>query len=328
MFAARHDHGVGLAQGFAGLDPAQLHAGFRFQGVEVGEVAQRGQPQYGDLQFGGAFAAAALQQIQGIFWRKELVEPGHHPQHRNAGFLLQPAAALIKEFAASPEAVDQDPFDQRSLHRAEQGQGAHDLGKDAPALDIGHQQAMGPQVLGQAQVGEISGLQIHFHRAARPLEHQPPLGVLAFQGAQAAANRCPARLEPIAVVVLGAGGAHRLAQVNQLTGAVALGFEQDWIHGHLGLQARRPGLQGLGVGHLAPGLIHPGIETHVLALKGQRLLAAALQHPAEGRSHQGFARTAGGAQHHQRSGWCHASCCHDLILTLLANQFSSSGQGK
>ena len=139
LFAARHDHGVGLAQGFAGLDPAQLNAGFRFQGVQVREVAQRGQPQYGDLQFGGAFAAAALQQIQGIFWRKELVEPGHHPQHRNAGFLLQPAAALIKEFPPAPEAVDQDPFDQRSLHRAEQGQGAHDLGKDAPALDIGHQ---------------------------------------------------------------------------------------------------------------------------------------------------------------------------------------------
>ena len=172
-----------MAQGLPGLDPAQLHAGFRFQGVEVGEVAQRWQPQHGDLQFGGAFAAAAFQQIQGIFRRKELVEPGHHPHHRNPRFLLQPAAALIKEFPASPEAVDQDPFDQRPLHRAEQGQGAHNLGKDAPALDIGHQEAMGPQVLGQAQVGEIPGLQIHFHRAACPLEHEPPFWVLAFQGA-------------------------------------------------------------------------------------------------------------------------------------------------
>ena len=240
---------------------------------------------------------------------------------------------MIKEFAAAPEAVDQDPFDQGPLHRTEQGQGAHDLGKDAPALDIGHQQAMGPQVLGQAQVGEIPGLQIHFHRAARPLKHQPPPWVLALQGTQAAANRGPARLEPIAVVVLGAGGAHRLAQVNQLTGAVALGFEQHRIHGHLGLQARRPGLQGLGVGHLAAGLVHPGIEAHVLALEGQRLLAAAFQHPAEGRGHQGFAGTAGGAQHHQRPGWfqgscAHASWCHGMALAHSLNQASNSGQLK
>ncbi|MFM8675501.1 MAG: hypothetical protein ACKOCA_10945, partial [Vulcanococcus sp.] len=41
---------------------------------------------------------------------------------------------------------------------------------------------------------------------------------------------------------------------------------------HLGRsvgQARRPGLQGLGIGHLAAGLVHPGVVAHVLSLEGQ-----------------------------------------------------------
>ena len=102
-----------------------------------------------------------------------------------------------------------------------------------------------------------------------------------------------------AVAVLGPGDSYALAPMDHLTGAVSPGFQQHGVHSAAGLKARRPGLHGLGVGHLAANGIHPGVVTHVLALEGQCLFPTALEHPAQRRRHQRFAGTAGGAQHHQ-----------------------------
>jgi len=90
--------------------------------------------------------------------------------------------------------------------------------------------------------------------------------------------------------------------VDHLTGAVALGLEQHRVHRTLRLEPRGPGLQRLGVGHLAARLIHPGVVAHVLPLEGQRRFAAAAQYAAEGGRHQRLAGTAAGAEHHQGGG--------------------------
>ena len=311
LLASRKNHRIRLTQGFPGLNPAQLQAGFGFERIEIGEVAQGGQPQHSDLQIGGPAGGFAFQQIEGIFGWKQLVEPGHHPQHRYPGVGFQPLATLIKQLPTAAEAVDQDAFDQRALHRAQQSERPNDLGEDTAALNVGHQQAVGPQVLGQAQVGEVAALQVHFHRASRPLQHQPALGPLLLELHQAGADRLPTGAEPVAVVVLGAGDPHALAPMDHLTGAVSPGFQQHGIHGAAGLKARRPGLHGLGVGHLPAIGIHPGVVAHVLPLEGQRLFPTALEHPAQRRRHQRFAGTAGGAQHHQgsRRGAGHSGQC-------------------
>ena len=70
LLAAWHDHRIGLAELFSGCHPAQLNRWFGFQGVKVGEVAQRWQLQHRDLQLGAALAATAFQQIKGILrWK-------------------------------------------------------------------------------------------------------------------------------------------------------------------------------------------------------------------------------------------------------------------
>ena len=145
-----------------------------------------------------------------------------------------------------------------------------------------------------------------------------------LQLAQAGANSRPARPEPVAVVVLGAGQPHRLAQMDQLAGGVALGLEQHRIHAVVGLQSGRPGLQRLGVGHFAAVLINPGVVAHVLPLEGQGRFAATAQHPAEGSSHKGLASPATGAKHHQGPG---RELAHLLARLWSANHRSNSDQG-
>ena len=107
MFAAGHHHGIRAPQFLARCNPVELHSGLGLDVVEVGEVAQRGQLEHGDLQLGPAFAAAALQQIEGVLRGEEFIQPGHDAEYGDAGVGLKPAAALIKEFAAPAEAVDQ-----------------------------------------------------------------------------------------------------------------------------------------------------------------------------------------------------------------------------
>ena len=302
LFAAGKNHRVRHAQRFTGRDPAQPHTALRLQRIQIGEVADRGQLQHSDLQIDRAPCRPPLQQIERVFRGKQIVQPRHHPHHWNARVLLQPAAPFIEQFPPASEAVDQDASDQRPFHRTQQGQGAHDLREHTAAFDVGHQQTVRSQILGQAQVGEVAPLQIHLHRTAGPFQHQPSLWPSLLQLRQAAADRLPAGTEPVAVVMLGAGGADTAATMDHLAGAVAPRLEQHRVHGAAGFQFRGPGLHRLGVGHLATIGIDPGVVAHVLPLEGQRLLTVAPQHPAERGSHQRFAGTAGGAEHHQRSG--------------------------
>ena len=149
--------------------------------------------------------------------------------------LFKPGATFIEQLPPATEAVDQDPFDQRPLHRTQQRQGADDLCEHAAAFDVRHQQAVGPEVLGQAEVGEVPSLQIHLHRTAGPLQHQPTVGPSLLQGLEPFTDRLPARTEPVAVVMLRSGQANAGAAVDHLTGAVAPWLEQHGIHGTAGL---------------------------------------------------------------------------------------------
>ena len=107
LLAARHHDRVGAAELLARGNPVELDRGLGLEGIEVGEVAQGGELEHGDVELGSAFAAAALEQIQGVLRREEFIQPGHHPEDGDAGVGLEPAAALIEELAAAAEAVDQ-----------------------------------------------------------------------------------------------------------------------------------------------------------------------------------------------------------------------------
>ena len=60
---------------------------------------------------------------------------------------------------------------------------------------------------------------------------------------------------------------HGAAQHDHLRGAFARRLEQDRVHGHLGLGARRDRLEPLGPADLAPFGGDHGVERHVLALE-------------------------------------------------------------
>ena len=164
---------------------------------------------------------------------------------------------------------------------------------------------MGPEVLGQPQIGQVPPLQIDLDGTAGSLQHQPPLGPALLKLVQAMADRLPSRPKPVPVVVLSAGNPSGTTAVDHVAGAVSPRLEQHRVHRRAGFQAGRPGLHRLGVGHFMAAGIHPGVVAHVLPLERQGLFAATSQHPAEGCCHQGFPRSAGGAQHHQ--GLCRRS---------------------
>ena len=124
-------------------------------------------------------------------------------------------------------------------------------------------------------------MEIDFHGAAGSLQHQPAAWVLVVELLKPLPDGLPSRTKPIAVVVLGPGAAHRTPQVDDFAAAVSLGFEQHRIHGRFRLQAGGPGLDRLGVRHLAAVAIHPGIQAHVLPLEGHRLFAPLQQVAAE-----------------------------------------------
>jgi hypothetical protein len=66
-------------------------------------------------------------------------EPRQHPEDRLAGILRDPVGTIPEQVHASTKAVDDKADDLRLLHRRKAGQGAHDLGKDAAMVDVGHQ---------------------------------------------------------------------------------------------------------------------------------------------------------------------------------------------
>ena len=137
--------------------------------------------------------------------------------------------------------------------------------------------------------------------------------MIGLQILETLADGGPAGVEPVSVVMLCPAGAGGAPKVNHLAGRIALRFEQHWVHGMHRLQPGGPGLQGLGVGHFAAVLIHPGVVTHVLPLEGQRCFATPFQHSAECCCHQRFSCTTTGAEHHQWVG-------REALLTALRRE--------
>ncbi len=55
---------------------------------------------------------------------------------------FKPALTLVKQFTPAAKTIDQQPFDERPLHRAEQIQCAHDLREHASPFNVCHENAM------------------------------------------------------------------------------------------------------------------------------------------------------------------------------------------
>ena len=49
---------------------------------------------------------------------------------------LKPALTLIKQFTPAAKTIDQQPFDERAFHRAEQVQRAHDLREHSSPFNV------------------------------------------------------------------------------------------------------------------------------------------------------------------------------------------------
>ena len=64
LFAAWDHNGIWQAKFLARGNPAQLNRGLSFQWIEIREVAEGGQLEHGDLEFGAAFAPASLEEVE------------------------------------------------------------------------------------------------------------------------------------------------------------------------------------------------------------------------------------------------------------------------
>ena len=97
---------------------------------------------------------------------------GHHAQDGDLCPFLQHGQAGGQQAHISPELVDEAAGHPVPLLGLQEGQGAVELGKDAPPVNVPHQQDGGVHQLGQTHVDDVVGLEVDFRRAACPLDDE------------------------------------------------------------------------------------------------------------------------------------------------------------
>ena len=296
--AGQHDE-VGSPQLVGPRHPADVHAGFGHQRVEVREVGQARQQQYGHVEQvrcrrRGRRRRGPRQRVLGV--ELEPLEEGQHAERRDTRAGLELVRTVAQQGGITPEPVDDEAADRPSQLLGEDGDGAEEMGEHPATLDVAHDDGGQAGPHGQAQVHDVVLQQVDLGRAA---------GALADHDVVPGAQRRQRTVDDVHQGLLGGlvrgrllqtGGA---AQHDHLGGPLPRRLEQDRVHGHLGLGAGRDGLEPLGPADLTSLAGDHGIERHVLALEGRHGHALPGQDAAESGHHGALAGIGGGPADHQ-----------------------------
>ncbi len=142
-----------------------------------------------------------------------------------------------------------------------QRQGAVNCREHAAPVDIRDQNNRALRQFRHPHVDDIAVAQIDFRGAPRPFQHHHL--ILCRQALVDLAHRFT---QPGFVVVI-ADGIHiagDFAHQHNLRPAIAGWLKQNWVHAHVGSNARRLGLKNLGSAHLFAIGCDTGVERHIL----------------------------------------------------------------
>ena len=260
-----------------------------------------GQAEDGDIQ--GLDGLAGLQPLgEGVLILDVHLQIGHHAQHGQMGLFLQHGKAGAEDLHVPTEFIDDKALDAGTLVGFQQLHGAVELGEDAAAVDVARQQHRRVHQLRQPHVHDVVGLQVDLRRAPGPFDHDDVHGF-----GKAVVGREDVRDEGSLHFKVGGGGhlAPHFAVYDDLTAHVAAGLEQDGVHPHVGLDARRLGLYHLCPAHFQPVAGDKAVQRHVLTFEGGGAVAVLRKNAAERRAEQTFARAAHGSLHHDAACFAH-----------------------
>ena len=315
VFRAGQDHHVRSFQLPQRADEAHPQRGVVLQRGEIGEIGNAGQADDRDID--GLMGPGLVQDRgQGILVVDLRPGIGDHPQHRDAGLLLQHGETGPQDLHIAPELVDDRADDPLPLLRLQKRYRPEQLGKHPAAVDVSHQEHRGVHQLRQTHVHDIVRLQIDLRRTARPLDHKDV--VLRAEA--------PVRGQDLGdqglfhpEIVPGGVIAPDLPVHDQLAACVAGGLQEDGVHPHVRLLPSGLGLDCLSPAHLQPIQGDVAVQGHVLALEGRRPITVLGEDPAQGRGQQALADSRHGALHHD-------TFCHQIhLLSVRRSAAFSSG---
>ena len=207
-------------------------------------VADARQHRHHDVEV--AALLLALHRVFGV--QHQAVQHGQHRQHRLAGFGFQPVQPVLQQADVAAELVDHKAHHAGAFAVAQAVQRAHQVGKHAALVDVGHQDHRAVHRFGKAHIGDVAVAQVDLGRAAGAFHHhhvvlrlQPPVGL------QHGGHGGGFVLVVIARVHVGA----HLAVDDDLGAGVAAGLEQHRVHVGMRRYAGGDGLQRLGAADLA-----------------------------------------------------------------------------
>ena len=179
VLGAGQNHGLDARKGLALFKIDQVQAVDGRQRIEVGEIGDMRQPDNRHGRPGARPGAEGLRFLDHhcvLGFDAEGTEPRQHPEDRLAGLLHDPVDALLEQIKVATETVDDKAADLRLLGRRKAGQGPHDLGEDAAAVDIGHQHHGRPGMGRHAQVDDVAGHQVDLGAGTGTLHHHHVAG--------------------------------------------------------------------------------------------------------------------------------------------------------
>ncbi len=225
-------------------DPAQW--------IEIGEVGNmgeadhrhRGHPFRIHRNGSGAFDDHRIFGIDA-----DVVIPGQHAEYRQPGSFFDPLHPVREEPQISPKPVDDESGHPVAEVSGKAVQGTHQLGEDAAAVNVSHQNYRGIGVFGHGKVDDIVGQEVHFGTGAGAFHHhQVVFRSQTVKGGVGGLHQTCLLL----MIIYGRLVADGFAQKYHLRAHVTGGFEQDGVHVHMGDDSGSLGLNDLSPTHLQP----------------------------------------------------------------------------
>ena len=231
------------------------------------------------------------------------VQIRHNAQNGQARLFLQHRQAGPQNLHVAAELVDNQTRNARALLLFKQRHRAVKLGEHATPVDVARQQHRRIHQLCQPHVDDVVRLEVDFRRAARALDDDDVhILAQAVERGENIGNELPLHLEIVCRAHLPA----HLAAHDHLTARVAARLEQNRVHAHVRLDARRLSLHDLCAPHFQPVAGDKTVERHVLALERRDTVSVLRKNAAQRRTEQALARAAHRPLHHDPLRSAHA----------------------
>src|SRR5574341_548848 len=172
VLAAGQDEEIDLSGFLRAIKKSERDTGLPSQEIEVGVVREMRKRHDADpkLRVAGTLYGPTNSRKAVLRREWQVIEVRDDPEDRMTGLGLDKAQSRSKQLEVAAESVDDETFHQSTFLVVEQRHRPDDGGKEPATVDVAHQEHGRIRHRRHTHVGEIPVLQVHFNRAASPLD--------------------------------------------------------------------------------------------------------------------------------------------------------------